>query len=269
VYKLFLADDELIIIKGLKKLLDWPSLMVEIIGEATNGRDAEEGILRSRPDLAILDIRMPLCSGLDILHTIKEQALDTRVIFLSAYEKFAYAQDALDSGAQNYLTKPVNREKLKETVEEAIRQIEAAHIAKDALEKVFRIEKTPLLKERQNNTTIRDMIKLQKNEQVRQLIVYMDEHHREDIPLKRIAKRAFMNPSYFSVYFKKNVGINFKECLTRIRLEHALVLLEKEDIKTYELAEKVGFENAAYFSELFKRAYGKSPLEYKQGIKTK
>jgi YesN/AraC family two-component response regulator len=268
VYKLFLADDELIIIKGLKKLLDWPSLMVEIIGEAANGRDAEEGILRSRPDLAILDIRMPLRSGLDILHTIKEQALDTKVIFLSAYEEFAYAQDALDSGAQNYLTKPVNREKLKETVEEAIRQIEAAHIAKDALEKVFRIEKT-LLKERQNNITIRDMIKLQKNEQVRQLIIYMDEHHREDIPLERIAKRAFMNPSYFSVYFKKNAGINFKECLTMIRLEHALALLEKEDIKTYELAERVGFENPGYFSELFKRVYGKTPLEYKQAIKDK
>jgi two-component system response regulator YesN len=78
-----------------------------------------------------------------------------------------------------------------------------------------------------------------------------------------------MNPSYFSVYFKKNAGINFKECLTRIRLEHALALLEKEDIKTYELAEKVGFENPGYFSELFKRIYGKTPLEYKQAIKDK
>jgi two-component system response regulator YesN len=264
MYKLFLADDEKIIIQGLKKLLDWAALDIEISGEATNGRDAEEKILESGPDLAILDIRMPLRSGLDILHAIKSHKLETKVIFLSAHEEFGYVRDALESGAQNYLTKPVDRTKLLQAVKAVLRQIDSDVSARFALEKVQHMEKENDPAGKAARFSVDDFLKSVDNEQIRRIIVYMDEHYGENISLERIARMAYMNPYYFSVFFKKNTGMNFKECLTRIRLEHAITLLDREDIKTYELAGQVGFNDPRYFSELFKKIYGKTPLEYKK-----
>jgi two-component system response regulator YesN len=95
----------------------------------------------------------------------------------------------------------------------------------------------------------------------------MDSHYAEDITLEKIAKKAYLNPFYFSVYFKKNSGVRFKDCLTRIRMEHALNILKREDIKTWELAERVGFQDARYFSALFKKIYGTTPVKYKKEIK--
>jgi two-component system response regulator YesN len=268
MYKLFLADDENIIIKGLKKLLDWPSLYIEIVGEATNGRDAEESILRLKPDLAILDIRMPLRTGLDILHTVKKEKLETRVIFISAHEDFAYAREALELGALNYLVKPINTEKLKSSVEDALRQIDANAEAREAIGKMFRAEGDTLIAEyNYHKEIISEIIKSQNNSQIREILLFMDSHYSEDITLEKIAKKAYMNPSYFSVYFKKNSGIYFKDCLIRIRMEHALDILKREDIKTWELAGRVGFQDTRYFSALFKKTYGKTPIEYKKEIK--
>jgi two-component system response regulator YesN len=268
MYKLFLADDESIIVRGLKKLLDWPSLHIEIVGEATNGRDAEEAILRLNPDLAILDIRMPLRTGLDILHAIKKEKLETKVIFISAHEDFNYAREALELGALNYLVKPVNTEKLKSSVEDALRQIDAHTEAREAMGKIFRMEKDVLISKRgYEKEIIPEFIKYQNNSQIREILLFMDSHYFEDITLDKIAKKAYMNPFYFSVYFKKNSGVCFKDCLTRIRMEHALNILKREDIKTWELAERVGFQDPRYFSALFKKIYGKTPVEYKKEIK--
>ncbi|MDR3193298.1 MAG: response regulator [Treponema sp.] len=267
MYKLFIADDEKIIIQGLKKLLDWDSLNIEISGEAINGKEAEEKIIGICPDLAILDVRMPLRTGLDILHTIKSRNLAVKVIFLSAYEEFGYARDALESGAFNYLSKPVVKEKLREVIESALSRIKAEENTRSAVERLARIDRklgvTPLEEE----FSLEQLVRSAENAAIRRILRFMDEHFAENITLERLAKMAFLNPSYFSVYFRKNTGLRFKECLTRIRLEHAAAMLKRDDIKTYEAAELAGFTDPGYFSEIFKKIYGKTPLEYKRAVK--
>jgi YesN/AraC family two-component response regulator len=108
------------------------------------------------------------------------------------------------------------------------------------------------------------IVKIHGSEQIEQIMAYINVHYAENITLERIAKIAYMNPSYFSVYFKKNTGMNFKDFLTKVRMEHAVSLLCHEDIKNYELAERVGFMDPRYFSELFKKIYGKTPLAFKR-----
>ena len=242
MYKLFLADDEIIILRGLKKILDWKALNIEITGEALNGRDAEDFIVAREPDLAILDIRMPLRLGLDILHTIREKNLKTRVLFLSGHREFSYVQEALEYGAQGYLTKPVDREKLLHAIEAQISQIESADSAVSAPKEDIS----------------------HGNEQIKQVLAYINSHYEENINLERVAKIAYMNPYYFSVYFKKNTGMNFKEYITQVRLTRAAEILNQQELKTYELAEMIGFTDSRYFSELFKKKYGCSPSRYRQ-----
>ena len=81
-----------------------------------------------------------------------------------------------------------------------------------------------------------------------------------------MAKQIHMNPFYFSSYFKKQTGRNFKDFLNAVRLNHALELLVGTDLRSYEIAEEVGFKDSRYFTELFSRAYGRTPTAYRKAM---
>lgn len=93
---------------------------------------------------------------------------------------------------------------------------------------------------------------------------YMKEHYSEEITLKTLAGLIGMNPAYFSVYFQKNAGENYKTYLTHIRMQEAHKLLMGTDMLTYEIAEKVGYRTVRRFTEAFRKEYGANPMEYKK-----
>ncbi|MNI97380.1 Bifunctional transcriptional activator/DNA repair enzyme AdaA [compost metagenome] len=82
-----------------------------------------------------------------------------------------------------------------------------------------------------------------------------------------MAALLYMNPYYFSSFFKKHTGQNFKSYLTEVRMGHALRLLLQSDLMVYEIAELVGYNNARHFSDMFKKKYGKLPQEYKHSVR--
>ncbi|MOA31940.1 HTH-type transcriptional regulator YesS [compost metagenome] len=98
---------------------------------------------------------------------------------------------------------------------------------------------------------------------------YIQEHYADNITLESLSDMFYMNPYYFSSFFKKHIGENFKTYLTNIRMEHAHSMLMLTDMMVYEIAERVGYNNARHFSNMFKKKYGKLPLEYKQAMKEK
>lgn len=96
---------------------------------------------------------------------------------------------------------------------------------------------------------------------------YIEEHYNEEITLESVAAIAFMNPYYFSSFFKKHTNQNFKQYVTEVRMNQAIRLLSSTDYMVYEIAERVGYNNARHFSDMFKKIYGKLPNEYKQELK--
>src|SRR5690606_13896520 len=96
---------------------------------------------------------------------------------------------------------------------------------------------------------------------------YIDEHYAEEISLESVAAVAFMNPYYFSTFFKKHMNDNFNVYVTKVRMKHAEQLLRQTDLMVYEIAEKVGYQNARHFSDVFKKMYGKLPMAYKQQLR--
>lgn len=104
------------------------------------------------------------------------------------------------------------------------------------------------------------------SEQIRQIKAYIEENYKE-INLESIAAKFYMNPYYFSVFFKKHTGQNFKQFVTDIRMTLAVKLLVHSDCLLYEIAEQVGYQNARQFSEMFKKKFGMLPNEYRQQIK--
>jgi two-component system response regulator YesN len=96
---------------------------------------------------------------------------------------------------------------------------------------------------------------------------YIEKNYADSsVTLNSVCSALAMSTSYFSSIFKNYTGETFIECLTKKRMEKAKLLLEQGNMKTYEIAEAVGYSDAHYFSISFKKAVGKSPTEYAKGI---
>lgn len=110
---LLIADDEYFILERLKRILDYKEMGFDLIATATNGKDTLKIIENSKPDLAIVDIKMPYMSGLDIAKYVYEKKLPTKIVILTSYDYFDFAVQAIRSQVFSYLLKPVNVEELR------------------------------------------------------------------------------------------------------------------------------------------------------------
>lgn len=108
------------------------------------------------------------------------------------------------------------------------------------------------------NSDKRDIIKAKE---------YIDQHYMENLSLNVLAEEIHMNPYYFSSFFKKNTGENFKDYVNRIRIEHAVPMLLSSDRKTYEIAEKVGFGDIRMFNAAFQKVYQETPGSYRKRVR--
>jgi Response regulator containing CheY-like receiver domain and AraC-type DNA-binding domain len=105
-YKLIIADDEPLVLVGLKSLIDFKSLDIEIAGSARNGRELMELIHKEKPDIVISDIKMPVLSGLEVMKKTREEGMELPVfILLTSYEEFSLVKQALTLDAVDYLVK--------------------------------------------------------------------------------------------------------------------------------------------------------------------
>ena len=113
----FIVDDESTIRQGLKCIIEWDKLGFEIIGEAANGKDALTFILQNNPDVVMLDIRIPKLSGLEVAEQARQKGYQGKIIILSGFSDFKYAQEAIRHGVEYYLTKPIDEDELTETIQ--------------------------------------------------------------------------------------------------------------------------------------------------------
>lgn len=104
------------------------------------------------------------------------------------------------------------------------------------------------------------------NQVVNQVCRYVLENIDRGISLKVVSDQIFMNKTYVSEVFKQKSGISFTEYITTVKMERAKKLMTEEKLKTYEIAELLGFKDIEYFSKLFKKNTGFSPTEYKQKV---
>lgn len=93
---------------------------------------------------------------------------------------------------------------------------------------------------------------------------YVLEHVENDISLSMVADTLYMNKTYLSETFKQKTGISFTEYVTAVKMERAKSLILKNSLKSYEIAEKLGFKDTEYFSKVFKKSTGLTPTEFRK-----
>ncbi len=114
MFTMIIADDEDIVREGVKNIVNWKEIGFDIIGEAKDGKSTYDLIIKQRPDMVVLDIRMPKMHGLEIVKATRKEGYKGRFIILSGYSEFKYAQEAITYGVDFYLTKPIDEDELSE-----------------------------------------------------------------------------------------------------------------------------------------------------------
>jgi len=104
-YKVLIADDEPIMRKAMQTLIDWDSLECELSYVAATGQEVLEQLRTNSYDILILDIQMPGANGLDIARYVMEKKLSSKIILLTAYADFSYAQSAIKYNVVDYVVK--------------------------------------------------------------------------------------------------------------------------------------------------------------------
>lgn len=123
MFKVLIIDDEPIIRKGLKSIINWRKFDCEVCGEAADGFDGGEMIRKLLPDIIITDIKMPEMDGLTMLSEIKSVVPDSKIIILTGYRDFDYVHEALKINAFDFLLKPSRIEDLTSVVSRAVKEL--------------------------------------------------------------------------------------------------------------------------------------------------
>ena len=238
-YSLLIADDEENILNSMERYIRSHSECFRRIYCAHDGQETLDMIVKHHPDIMLLDVKMPVKSGLEVMREALEMELCPKTIILSGYDTFAYAQQALRMGAVDYLLKPASSKQILDILEKTL----------GAVSGEIHSDKTPDI-----------------NPLIGRAIEYMKAHMSEDINLIRVAEEVSLSPAYFSSLFMQNVGMGFIDYLNKIRIEAACGYMHDERKKVYEIAFLVGFHDEKYFSRVFRKITGKTPSEYKKEI---
>ena len=102
------------------------------------------------------------------------------------------------------------------------------------------------------------------NSIIKSVLKHIEENYDSDLSLGKVAGMVYVTPNYLSRIFKQEMGVNFVDWLNGFRVEKAKALLMESGIKSYEVAEKVGYKDYKYFSSIFKKFTGYSPKQYKE-----
>src|SRR3954447_8269130 len=112
--RVFLADDHALLRQGLKALLEKEGF--QIVGEASNGKEAIDAMAAANPDVAILDISMPILNGLGVARELQKCSPRTKAIMLTRHDEAAYVTEALHSGVRGYVLKSQVATELAEAI---------------------------------------------------------------------------------------------------------------------------------------------------------
>lgn len=245
---LLIVDDEPMIRKGIKTLIDFDALKINAVFEAENGIEALEIVKNNKVDLILADINMPKMNGLDFVANIKQISPNTRIAMITGYDSLDYAITALKLGVDDYVLKPVSKVDIIAILNKLMDKLKTSNQEREALTIAKEINY-----DNQNDSDMKQI-----------LSEYINKHLADTaFSLQALAEETGYNTSYLSQLFKKIFGVNFRDHLLHLRLEKCKILLLTTNLKIYEIAQQIGIEDSNYLSACFKRIYGISISEFK------
>ncbi|OPL08871.1 MAG: hypothetical protein AVO33_08110 [delta proteobacterium ML8_F1] len=220
-------DDEKATFGIIDYIIKSLSIPIRLEGFYSGGSSGYEAVRRLKPDIVFLDIQMPQTNGIEVMKEIQAQEdLDPRIIVITAYDYFEYAQAALRYGARDILLKPIERDELVKSLEKVIG------------------------------------FNLTENILFNQIVEEVNRNYAGEILLKNYAERFHTSPQHIARLFRRYFNKGFIRYVNDLRVTKAKTLLQESTASIKEVAFGVGYNNLNYFYKNFKESTGMTPREY-------
>lgn len=297
MYQILVAEDEMIermaLVRRLKKHF---GSSIEI-REAGNGREAVEQFREKKAQIVILDIAMPGMNGVEAAEEIRRMDRYCSVIFLTAYDDFAYTRRAIIVRALDYLLKPCDENELVAVMEEGMRladlyaggpedsnshrgaesgDIGQSQFAKAGSTGRGRTENAGAASQEQiaasepagqlqppGDQTSEGGNGIRINQAAESMRRFIHENYMHDISMQDAARAMNYSDVYFCRLFKQCFDQNFTSYLTEYRIEKAKKLLMDGTVNVKDAGMSVGYADPNYFAKVFKRMTGMIPSEFR------
>ena len=224
-YRILFADDDPRVCQVVPKMLATEPWSVTTVD---NGRRAVDLLSREPFDVAVLDFFMPHYNGLEVLEQIRQQGIETDVVILTGYGTIELAVGALKAGARDFLTKPIQLDRIVGTIHRLLE------------------ERYPLHHVLAN-----------------QLDAHVREHAcQAELKPEDLCQHFRISERYMRRLFQKYLGTSFRQRLCYYRIERAKQMLAAEKVSLSGVAAQCGFKNPRRFAEAFRRLEGVSPKKF-------
>lgn len=244
--KILFFDDDKTTVDMLMHTIDWGKLGFDQITAVYTVHQAKAAIEESGPpDIMICDIEAPGETGIDLLRWVRQKGYFTENIFLTNYESFAFASEAMKLECMEYILKMSPVSEIEEAVQRSLKR-------RELRERLMEVQKQEPSGLQENLPSLMEEIKS-----------YIDQHFTERISRTELAARFYISRDHLSHIFRASFGMTIPEYVNQLRIGRAMEELEK-GYAVAEAAEKAGFDNLSYFSTVFKKQIGLSPTDYQK-----
>lgn len=261
MYNILIADDEEIERHALRLFLHNSTLPVASIYEAENGQQVLSHCKEKKIDIILLDIRMPVLSGLETLEKLRDEGNNAKVIISTAFNTFEYAVRALQAGASDFLVKPVEEELFIQSLGKTIDRLEEEARKEEGLARMETYLKVP-----KSQLNIEAESPQSNSDTVNQICSYIAANYSKRIGLEEIAADSGYSKFHINKIFRSQMDTTVMDYLIQYRMEKAkeLLALTKESVKN--IAFRVGYSDPNYFTWTFRKQEGVSPLQYRADV---
>ena len=273
MYRVLLVDDEQIERMALAKKIDrYYGDKVDIY-HAVNGREAVAMCGEQKNDIVIMDISMPEMNGVMAAKYLRKMDDECSIIFLSAYDDFEYARNAIKVRALDYLLKPCDMNDLLAVMDTALQKLDKENvfngnsISGKEQNKETEICGSNANNVRENRPKRTDNVR-NSDEQttIKYLKEYVENNYIYDISMQEAAEEMGYSDAYFSKIFNQYFNQNFTAYLTEYRIKKAKELLSNTNHSIKDISRMVGYTDSNYFAKIFKRLVGEIPSKYRENL---
>lgn len=247
-YTVVVAEDEELLLNSLIQKIEGMNLGFEVIGKAQTGAQAFDLVKDLTPDLLISDIRMPVVDGITLLENVHDKFPYIQTIIVSGFSDFEYARRAIKINVTEYLLKPIDPKELYNALLTIRTKLD---LEQSAYSNIFN--------EAMTRSTPEQIAK--------SLREYINCNYNEEINLNLIAHSMNYSAAYLTKIFCTQYDITPSKYITSLRILRAKYLLSHNpELSVKQIGEIVGYHEQGYFSRIFKKIAGVSPLEYRENI---
>ena len=246
-YTVVVAEDEELLLNDIVSKIESSGLGFEIVGKAQTGKQALELVHELSPGLIVSDIRMPMMDGVTLLEQVNDYFPYIKSIIVSGYSDFEYARRALRIQVSEYLLKPVDPNELYQALLKVKTQLDQEH-------------------EEYNDAFDESWLRNNPEQIAFTLKTYIQNNFREDINLNIIAQKLNYSAAWLTKVYCQQYDTTPSKYMLGLRIAQAKTLLaHNQELSVRQIGETIGYKDQGYFSRIFKKYTGVSPIEYREG----